>query len=75
MSSVGACLDNAVVEQFLGSLKNELLLNIVNLRRETMKINVEEYIRYCNHEQLNTTLGDLTLINYKQLQSQVYDCV
>jgi len=28
MSSVGDCLDNAVVEKFFGSLKNEWLLNI-----------------------------------------------
>ena len=35
MSSVGACLDNAVVERLFGSLK---LLNVVHLTRETMKI-------------------------------------
>ncbi len=74
MSSVGACLDNAVVERFFGSLKNEWLLNIVHLTRETMKLDVEEYIRYYNHERLHTTLGDLTPINYEKLQSQVSSC-
>jgi len=74
MSSVGACLDNAVVERFFGSLKNEWLLNIVHLTRESMKIDVEEYIRYYNHERLHTTLGDLTPINYENLQSQVSSC-
>ena len=34
-------------------------------------MDVEEYIRYYNHERLHTTLGDLTLINYGNLQSQV----
>ncbi len=43
MSGVGACLDNAVVERFFGSLKNEWLLNIVHLTYETMKMDVEEY--------------------------------
>jgi len=71
MSSVGACLDNAVVERFFGSLKNEWLLNVVHLTRDAMKIDVEEYIRYYNHERLHTTLGDLTPINYENLQSQV----
>jgi len=71
MSSVGTCLDNAVVERFFGSLKNEWLLNIVHLTREMMKMDVEEYIRYYNHERLHTTLGDLTPINYENLQSQV----
>lgn len=71
MSSVGACLDNAVVERFFGSLKNEWLLNIVHLTREAMKEDVVEYIRYYNHERLHTTLGDLTPIDYEKLQSQV----
>jgi len=71
MSSVGACLDNAVVERFFGSLKNEWLLNVIHLTRETMKMDAEEYIRYYNHERLHTTLGDLTPINYEKLQSQV----
>ena len=74
MSSVGACLDNAVVERFFGSLKSEWLLNIVHLTRETMKMDVEEYIRYYNHERLHTTLGDLTPINYERLQTQVSSC-
>ncbi len=71
MSSVGACLDNAVVERFFGSLKNEWLLNVVYLTRDAMKEDVEEYIRYYNHERLHTTLGDLTPIDYEKLQSHV----
>ena len=71
MSSVGACLDNAVVERFFGSLKHEWLLNIVHLTRESMKQDVEEYIKYYNHEPLHTTLDDLTPIKYEKLQSQV----
>ena len=74
MSSVGACLDNAVVERFFGSLKNEWLLNIVHLTRETMKLDVEEYIRYYNHERIHKTLGYLTPINDEKLQSQVSSC-
>jgi len=74
MSSVGACLDNAVVERFFGSLKNEWLLNVVHLTRESMKADVEEYIRYYNHKRLHTTLGDLTPINFENLQSQVSSC-
>ena len=36
-----------------------------------MKMAVEEYIRYYNHERMHTTLGNLTPINYDKLQSQV----
>ena len=71
MSSVGACLDNAVVERFFGSLKNEWLFNVIHLTRDALKMDIEEYIRYYNHERLHTTLGDLTPINSENLQSQV----
>ena len=71
MSSVGACLDNAVVERFFGSLKHEWLLNVVHLTRESMKQDVEEYIRYYNHERLHTSLGDNTPVSFEKLQSKV----
>ena len=71
MSSGGACLDNAVVERFFGSLKHEWLLNVVHLTRESMRRDVEDYIRYYNHERLHTTLGGLTPISYEKLQSKV----
>lgn len=38
MSGVGACWDNAVVERFFGSLKNEWLLKVYHLTRQTMQI-------------------------------------
>ncbi len=41
VNSVGTCLDNAAVERFFGSLKNEWLLNVVYLTRGTMMIDVE----------------------------------
>ena len=71
MSSVGTCPDN-VVERFFGSLKNEWLLNVVYITLGTIKMDVEEYIRYYNHERLHKTLGNFTPINYEKLQSQVF---
>ncbi|QHS26527.1 hypothetical protein GW537_12400 [Piscirickettsia salmonis] len=55
MSSVGACVDNAVVERFFGSLKHEWLLNVIHLTRDTMKEDVEAYIAL-RHLKCNTTL-------------------
>ena len=66
MSGKGACWDNAVVERFFGSLKNEWLLKVTHLTRESMKIDVQKYIRYYNHERLHTTLGDLTPVAYEK---------
>lgn len=66
MSGKGACWDNAVVERFFGSLKNEWLLKVIHLTRESMKVDVQKYIRYYNHERLHTTLGDLAPVAYEK---------
>jgi putative transposase len=60
MSGKGACWDNAVVERIFGSLKHEWLLKVIHLTRESMKIDVQKYICYYNHERLHTKLGDVT---------------
>lgn len=66
MSGKGACLDNAVVERFFGSLKNEWLLNIYHLNHQVMKEDVQEYICYYNKIRLHTTLGDLSPIEFEK---------
>tara|TARA_Y100001934_G_C12258235_1_gene728624 strand:+ start:398 stop:1246 length:849 start_codon:yes stop_codon:yes gene_type:complete len=71
MSGKGACWDNAVVERFFGSLKNEWLLKVIHLTRESMKIDVQKYILYYNHERLHTTLGDLTPVAYEKRNLKV----
>ncbi|MFU7508229.1 integrase core domain-containing protein, partial [Vibrio cholerae] len=50
--------DNAVVERFFGSLKNEWLLNVYHLTRESMKTDAEKYIKYYNSVRLHTSLND-----------------
>jgi putative transposase len=68
MSGVGACWDNAVVERFFGSLKNEWLLKIYHLTRQGMKQDVEAYIRYYNQDRLHTANGDLSPVEYELSQ-------
>lgn len=65
ISQKGACWDNAVVERFFGSLKNEWLLNRKHLRRETMKQDVEAYIKYYNHKRLHSYLNQQTPIQFE----------
>jgi len=65
MSGKGACWDNAVVERFFGSLKNEWLLKIYHLTREAMKQDVQHYIRYYNHTRLHSANGDLSPIDFE----------
>jgi len=71
MSGKGACLDNAVVERFFGSLKNEWLLNIYHLTRDGMKKDVEGYIYYYNKIRLHTTLGDVSPIEFENSKIKV----
>jgi putative transposase len=65
MSGRGACLDNAVVERFFGSLKNEWLLKVQHLTREGMKKDVQQYIKYYNHDRLHTSNGDISPVNFE----------
>jgi len=71
MSGVGACWDNAVVERFFGSLKYEWLLKVYHLTRQTMKRDVERYIRYYNQDRLHTANDDLSPVEFEQSQIKV----
>jgi putative transposase len=68
MSGRGACLDNAVVERFFGSLKNEWLLHVSHQSRNSMKIDVEKYIKYYIYERLHTTLNDMSPIKFESVK-------
>ena len=71
ISGKGACWDNAVVERFFGSLKNEGLLKIHYLTREAMKQDVHHYIRYYNQTRLHSANGDLSPIDFELSLSNV----
>lgn len=67
MSGKGACWDNAVVERFFGSLKNEWLLNMFYLQRDDMAHDVETYIKYYNQDRLHTANNCCSPIEYESL--------
>ncbi|MCP4324652.1 MAG: transposase, partial [Alteromonadales bacterium] len=54
MSGRGACLDNAVVERFFGSLKNEWLLNIYYLTRTNQSSFGRAYKKYYGYPPLKS---------------------
>ena len=65
MSRRGNCLDNAVMENFFGLLKSELLYlqkfkSIEHLRKE-----VEEYIEYYNNKRIKTGLNNMSPVQYR----------
>ena len=65
MSRKGNCLDNAVIENFFGILKSELLYlqefeSMAHFERE-----LEEYMEYYNHNRMKVKLKDLSPVEYR----------
>ncbi|WP_342505848.1 IS3 family transposase [Sporosarcina sp. FSL K6-2383] len=65
MSRKGNCLDNAVIENFFGLLKSELLYlqefeSMVHFEKE-----LEEYLEYYNHKRMKAKLKDLSPVEYR----------
>lgn len=65
MSRKGNCLDNAVMENFFGLLKSELLYlqefnSIEHFRKE-----IDEYIEYYNNKRIKTDLNNMSPVQYR----------
>ncbi len=65
MSRKGNCLDNAVVENFFGTLKSECFyLSQFSSINELRKA-IEEYIHYYNNERISLKLKGLSPVEYR----------
>lgn len=65
MSRKGNCLDNEVIENFLGLLKSELVYlqefeSIAHFEKE-----LEEYLEYYNQKRMKAKLKDLSPVEYR----------
>jgi transposase InsO family protein len=70
MSRKGNCLDNAVMENFFGLLKSELLyLHDFNSFDDFVR-ELEEYIYYYNHNRIKCKLKGLSPVQYRIQSSQ-----
>lgn len=66
MSRKANCYDNAVVESFFGTLKNELVHHVDFLTRDAARIAVFEFIEvYYNRHRRHSSLGYLSPIDYE----------
>jgi putative transposase len=66
MSRKGNCYDNAVVEIFFSTLKNELVHDQDFLTREEARAAVFEFIEvFYNRQRLHQTLGYLSPVQYE----------
>jgi putative transposase len=65
MSRKGNCLDNAVIENFFGLLKSELLYLQEFKSMEHFHQEVKEYIDYYNNKRIKSNLNGLSPVKYR----------
>lgn len=65
MSRKGNCLDNAVMENFFGLLKSELLYLREFSSLEEFQIELEKYIDYYNNKRIKSKLKGLSPVQYR----------
>ena len=68
MSRKGNCLDNSVMENFFGLLKQEIYYGRVYHSYEELKTAIEEYIVYYNECRIKESLGWLSPAQYRRKQ-------
>ena len=66
MSRKGNCLDNSVIENFFGLLKQEIYYGRVYHSYEELKTAIEEDIVYYNEHRIKKSLGWLSPAQYRR---------
>ena len=65
MSRKGNCLDNAVIENFIGHVKSELLYLMEFTSLEHFKLELIDYLHYYNHNRIKSKLKGLSPVNFR----------
>ena len=65
MSRKGNCLDNAMMENFFGLLKQEIYYGVVYYSYEELKAEIERYIKYYNEQRIKEKLGWMSPVQYR----------
>ncbi len=68
MSRKGTCLDNAVMENFFGLLKQEMYYDVVYYSCGALKSASEHYIQYYNEQRIKETPGWKSPVPYRLSQ-------
>lgn len=71
MSRKGNCLDNAVMENFFGIMKSELLYLQKWKSIEQFKFELKEYIRYYNNDRIKAKLKGMSPVKYRTHSLQI----
>lgn len=70
MSRKGNCLDNAVIENFFGTLKSELFYLKKYTSIKELETDIKEYIRYYNNDRIKLNLKGMSPIKYRTHYNQ-----
>ena len=65
MSRKGNCLDNAIIENFFGTLKSELFYIQKFKSVEELKREIKQYINYYNNDRIKSNLNKMSPIQYR----------
>lgn len=65
MSRKGNCLDNAVIENFFGTLKSELYYLNRYTSIEHLKQDIKDYINYYNYDRIRLNLNGMSPVKYR----------
>ena len=65
MSRKGNCIDNAIIENFFGTLKSELFYSMKFKDINHLKSEIKEYINYYNNEKIKSNLNKMSPIQYR----------
>ena len=71
MSRKGNCLDNAIIENFFGTLKSELFYLKKYKSIDQLKKEISEYIIYYNNERIKSNLNKMSPIKYRAHYYQI----
>lgn len=65
MSRKGNCYDNAIMENFFGTIKSEMFYLKKYASIKELKKDIKEYIRYYNNDRIRLNLKGMSPINYR----------
>lgn len=68
MSRKGNCLDNAIIENFFGTIKAELFYLNKYLSIDQLKKDIIDYIHYYNHDRIKLNLNGKSPVQYRALR-------
>lgn len=69
MSRKGNCLDNSLMENFFGILKQEMYYGVIYHSYEELKEGIEKYIKYYNEKRIKGKLGWVSPVDYRELHA------